>query len=202
VVSAAEAYAKSRGFPVVIAVFGILILLSAHSTAHDPITGQPLAPTPFYDTSNFASTSAPLPHLDLARVFVLTGPGTCSASEAAVLYDAPSVRAKPLFVIGRDTAFEVIVVVEGWLKIRDVGGTVPWIEGKATSERRTLIVRVPVADVVAAPDANAPLVFKAEQNVVLELLDPAYVSNTPGWAKVRHRDGQQGYVRIAQVWGL
>jgi SH3-like domain-containing protein len=125
-----------------------------------------------------------------------------SASEAAVLYDAPSVRAKPLFVIGRDTPFEVIVGVEGWLKIRDAGGTVAWIERKATSERRTLIVRVPVADVVAAPDANAPLVFKAEQNVVLELLDPAYVSNTPGWAKVRHRDGQQGYVRIAQVWGL
>ena len=125
-----------------------------------------------------------------------------SASEAAVLYDAPSVRAKPLFVIGRDTPFEVIVGVEGWLKIRDASGTVAWIERKATSERRTLIVRVPVADVVAAPDANAPLVFKAEQNVVLELVDPAYVSNTPGWAKVRHRDGQQGYVRIAQVWGL
>jgi len=125
-----------------------------------------------------------------------------SAGEAAVLYDAPSLRAKPLFVIGRDTPFEVIVGVEGWLKIRDASGTIAWIERKAISERRTLIVRVPVADVVAAPDANAPLVFKAEQNVVLELVDPAYVSNTPGWAKVRHRDGQQGYVRIAQVWGL
>lgn len=125
-----------------------------------------------------------------------------SAGEAAVLYDAPSLKARPLFVIGRDTPFEVIVGVEGWFKIRDASGTVAWIERKAVSERRTLIVRVPVADVLAAPDANAPLVFKAEQNVVLELVDPAYVSNTPGWAKVRHRDGQQGYVRIAQVWGL
>ena len=125
-----------------------------------------------------------------------------SASEAAVLYDAPSLKARPLFVIGRDTPFEVIVGVEGWLKIRDAAGTVAWIERKAVSERRTLIVRVPVADVLAAPEANAALVFKAEQNVVLELIDPAHVSNTPGWAKVRHRDGQQGYVRIAQVWGL
>jgi SH3-like domain-containing protein len=125
-----------------------------------------------------------------------------SAVEAAVLYDAPSLKARPLFVIGRDTPFEVIVGVEGWLKIRDAGGTVAWIERKAVSERRTLIVRVPAADVLAAPDANAPLVFKAEQNVVLELVDPAHVSNTPGWVKVRHRDGQQGYVRIAQVWGL
>jgi SH3-like domain-containing protein len=125
-----------------------------------------------------------------------------SASGAAVLYDAPSLKAKPLFVIGRDTPFEVIVGVEGWLKIRDASGTVAWIERKAVSERRTLIVRVPVADVLSAPEGNAPPVFKAEQNVVLELIDPAHVSNTPGWAKVRHRDGQQGYIRIAQVWGL
>jgi hypothetical protein len=88
------------------------------------------------------------------------------------------------------------------LKIRDASGTVAWIERKAVSERRTLIVRVPVADVLATPEASAPLVFKVEQNVVLELVDPAHVSNTPGWAKVRHRDGQQGYIRIGQVWGL
>ncbi len=125
-----------------------------------------------------------------------------SAGEAAVLYDAPSLKARPLFVIGRDTPFEVIVGVEGWLKIRDASGTVAWIERKSASERRMLIVRVPVADVLAAPEVNAPLVFKAEQNVLLELVDPAYVANTPGWAKVRHRDGQQGYIRIAQVWGL
>lgn len=125
-----------------------------------------------------------------------------SAAEAAVLYDAPSLKARPLFVIGRDTPFEVIVGVEGWLKIRDASGTVAWIERKAASERRTLIVRVPIADILAAPEGSAPAVFKAEQNVVLELVDPAYVSNTPGWAKVRHRDGQQGYIRIAQVWGL
>ena len=142
----------------------------------------------------------------LVATIALSGGATAadfqSASEAAVLYDAPSLKARPLFVIGRDTPFEVIVGVEGWLKIRDASGTVAWIERKSASERRTLIVRVPVADVLAAPDANAPLAFKAEQNVVIELLDPSYVSNTPGWAKVRHRDGQQGYVRIAQVWGL
>jgi carboxyl-terminal processing protease len=50
----------------------------------NPITGQPLAPDPFQDTAvNFTTLPAgtPLPSLDLSRVFVLTGPGTCSASE-------------------------------------------------------------------------------------------------------------------------
>ena len=49
----------------------------------NPITGQPLAPDPFYDvTLGFSLTAGTaLPSLDLSRVFVLTGPGTCSASE-------------------------------------------------------------------------------------------------------------------------
>ncbi len=50
----------------------------------NPVTGQPLAPTPFHTTSLGFSTQSglPLPTLNLLRVFVLTGPGTCSASEA------------------------------------------------------------------------------------------------------------------------
>lgn len=125
-----------------------------------------------------------------------------ATTDAAVLYDAPSVKGQRLFVVGRDTPLEVIVSVEGWLKIRDVGGTIAWIEKKAVGDKRMLVVRVPVADVLVNPSDSAALVFKAEHNVLLELADPAYATSTPGWAKVRHRDGQVGYVRIAQVWGL
>jgi carboxyl-terminal processing protease len=54
----------------------------------NPVTGKPLTPTPFHNTSQgFSSSPAPatsLPYLGLSRVFVLTGPGTCSASEAIV----------------------------------------------------------------------------------------------------------------------
>ena len=59
-----------------------------------------------------------------------------STTEVAVLYDAPSVRARPLFVLGREYPLEVIVSVEGWLKVRDAGGTVAWIDKKAVGERR------------------------------------------------------------------
>jgi SH3-like domain-containing protein len=125
-----------------------------------------------------------------------------STTEAAVLYDAPSAKARPLFVLAKDTPLELIVTVEGWMKIRDVGGTVAWVDRKVIGDKRMLVVRAPVADILANPVDSAPLVFKAEQNVLVELVDPAYVTNTPGWAKVRHRDGQVGYVRIGQVWGL
>lgn len=125
-----------------------------------------------------------------------------TADAATVLYDAPSVKAKPLFALGRDYPLEVIVNLEGWLKVRDASGTVAWVEKKSVSDKHMLVVSVPVAETRANPDANSPIVFKAEQNVLLELVDPGYATATPGWAKVRHRDGQVGYVRIQQVWGL
>ena len=125
-----------------------------------------------------------------------------STSEVAVLYDAPSLKAKPLYVLGRDYPVEVVVNVEGWLKVRDANGTIAWIEKKSVADKRVLLVRVAVADILASPDASAPVVFKAEQNVLLDLVDSDYVTATPGWAKVRHRDGQVGFVRIQQVWGL
>jgi C-terminal processing protease CtpA/Prc len=50
----------------------------------NPVTGQPLAPTPFHNqTLGFSvAPGQALPTLDLDTVYVLTGPNTCSASEA------------------------------------------------------------------------------------------------------------------------
>ena len=45
---------------------------------------------------------------------------------------------------------------------------------------------------------TAPVAFQAEQNVLLDLNELA----GNGWARVTHRDGQSGYIRANQVWGL
>ena len=124
---------------------------------------------------------------------------------ATVLYDAPSARAKPLFVYGRDIPVETLVNVEGWTKVRDASGTIGWIASPSLSDKRMLIVRTQTADVRAAPDDSSPLVFRAERDVLLELAEPATspgATANPGWVKVRHRDGQTGYVRISQAFGL
>jgi SH3-like domain-containing protein len=120
------------------------------------------------------------------------------AEDAALMYDAPSQKAKPLFVILRGTPVEVVVSLEGWVKVRDAAGDLAWIEKKSLSDKRMLIVTGRSAQVRDAPDAGAMLVFEAGQDVLLELLEPA----PSGWAKVRHADGQTGYVRASQVWGL
>jgi carboxyl-terminal processing protease len=52
----------------------------------DPDTGEPLPPMPFFETTLDFSLppGAYLPTLGLGRVFVLTGSGTCSASESVM----------------------------------------------------------------------------------------------------------------------
>jgi carboxyl-terminal processing protease len=52
----------------------------------DPVTGAAITPLGFHSTTQgFSTTSGqPLPTVNLARVFVLTGPSTCSASESII----------------------------------------------------------------------------------------------------------------------
>lgn len=118
------------------------------------------------------------------------------AENAAVLYDAPSAKAKKLYVVSHGYPFEIVVVVEGWSKVRDANGELTWIESKHLADRRTVLVKAPLAQIREAADDGAVVVFQAQQNVLLELLEVA-----GGWLRVRHRDGQTGFVRAAQVWG-
>ena len=115
----------------------------------------------------------------------------------AILYDAPSSRADRLFVASRGYPFEVLVKLDHWTKVRDVNGEVAWVENGALGVRRTVLVSVPLADVRAAPSAQSALVFEAYKQVLLEFVAPA----ADGWLQVRHRDGQQGFIRAAHVWG-
>ena len=120
-----------------------------------------------------------------------------SIAEPAVLYDAPSVRATKLYVIARQAPVEVIASDGTWVKVRDFTGELAWIDAKALSEQRTVVVTVPVAEVREKPDAQTPLAFRAQQGVLLELVDLSAI----GWVHVRHRDGSTGYVRLTDVWG-
>ncbi|HEY5637620.1 MAG TPA: SH3 domain-containing protein [Burkholderiales bacterium] len=120
-----------------------------------------------------------------------------SVAEPAVLYDAPSTAAKPLYVVSRQYPVEVIVNLEAWVKVRDHTGALAWIEKRALAERRTLLVTTPSAEVRVRPEDQAPLSFAAAQNVVLDLVAIA----PGGWLRVRHADGTDGFVRMNQVWG-
>jgi SH3-like domain-containing protein len=118
------------------------------------------------------------------------------ADNAAVLYDAPSVKARKLYVVSPGYPVEIVVMVEGWSKVRDANGELTWIESRHLADKRTVLVRAALAQVRESADDKAPVVFQAQQDVVLELVEVA-----GQWLRVRHRDGQAGYLRTAQAWG-
>lgn len=121
-----------------------------------------------------------------------------SLAEPAAMYDAPSQKARPLFAIAAGTPVEAVVSLDAWVKVRDARGDLAWVEKRHLSQQRTVIVRGERAQVRLQPDEKAALAFEAAKDVVLEFVEPA----VPGWARVRHRDGQTGFVKAAQVWGL
>jgi SH3 domain protein len=117
--------------------------------------------------------------------------------DAAVLYDAPSKAATPLYIVSRDYPLEVIVKLEAWVKVRDQTGALSWIESSALSDRHMVVVTTTAAQVHVRPDEASPIAFVAAQNVALELLEVA----PGGWLHVQHDDGSNGYVRAGLVWG-
>ena len=140
----------------------------------------------------------------LAGVLLCIAAGGAAAEEfrsiaenGAVMYDAPSRAAKPLFVAARYYPVEVIVNIEGWLKVRDHTGALSWVERKALSDKRMVIVTAPQADALVRAEEGAPLAFTATQSVALEMLE--IVSG--GWVRVRHADGATGYVKAGLLWG-
>ena len=149
--------------------------------------------------------SAKSPFARCAPLLLMIAASAVSAAEyralgerPAVLYDAPSVKADRLFIASRYYPFEVLVKLDQWTKVRDANGEVAWIETRALGDRQAVLVSVPLADVRAGPSAQSPLVFEAYRQVLLEVVE----APVEGWVKVRHRDGQQGFIRVSHVWGV
>ena len=57
---------------------------------------------------------------------------------AAILYDAPSLQAKKLYLIKAQTPVEAVVKLDGWIKVRDAEGTLAWIEAGVAGQRARL----------------------------------------------------------------
>jgi len=144
-----------------------------------------------------------------ARLVLMSASLLCAAGAAhalefksvgaapAVLYDAPSAKGRKVFVAPRGMPVEVVLTYGEWTKVRDASGDLSWIASKALTPRRHVIVSTGSARVRASAEDSAPIAFTADKGVLLEMVDPV----ASGWVKVRHRDGQSGFVRATEVWG-
>ena len=64
------------------------IVFNDKNPSRNPVTGENLTPTLFHSTTQGwpgqAPSGQPLPSLNLNSVYIITGPGTCSASESII----------------------------------------------------------------------------------------------------------------------
>ncbi len=116
---------------------------------------------------------------------------------SAILYDAPSIEAKKLYVVNRYMPFEQVVTLNSWVKVRDRSGGLYWIEKRALSNNRQVFALLPLVSVREKPEAGSKQVFQIRQQVALQMIE----STGTGWIQVQHQDGNKGYVRSTEVWG-
>lgn len=121
------------------------------------------------------------------------------ATEDAVLYDAPSAKARQIFQAPRGMPVEVLSVLQAWVKVRDMQGDVAWVHRDDLADRRTVIATTTVS-LHKEPYETAARWFDAARGVIFDLQDDQPDGN--GFVRVHHADGQTGFVEIGQVWGL
>ena len=114
------------------------------------------------------------------------------------MYDAPSDKAKKIFLAPQGMPVEVISVLRTWVKVRDPLGDIAWMSRDDLGERR-MVMATSVAVLRREAEPYAPTWFSVDRGVVLELLEDKPVN---GFLKVRYADGQVGYIQPNQVWGL
>jgi len=115
-----------------------------------------------------------------------------------ILFDAPSSKGGKLYVAPRGMPLEVVLSYGEWVKVRDASGEMAWTEAKGLSAKRNLVARAANLKVRASPDDTASPIILVDKGVLLEMSEQP----SSGWVKVRHKDGQSGYVKTSEVWGL
>ncbi|MGK5044332.1 SH3 domain-containing protein [Janthinobacterium sp. GB4P2] len=115
-----------------------------------------------------------------------------------ILYDAPSAKGGKLYVAPRGMPLEVVLSYGEWVKVRDASGEMAWTEAKGLSAKRNVVARAANLKVRASPDDTASPLILVDKGVLLEMSEQP----SSGWVKVRHKDGQSGYVKTSEVWGL
>ncbi len=115
----------------------------------------------------------------------------------AIMYNAPSERGRKVFIAPRGMPVEIVLNQEGWSKVRDAGGDLSWIDARALTPKRNVVVTAANAKIHATAGEASALVGTADKGVLLELVAPA----AAGWVRVRHQDGTTGFVKAGEVWG-
>ncbi|MDO5102951.1 MAG: SH3 domain-containing protein [Lautropia sp.] len=120
-------------------------------------------------------------------------------TDDTVMFDAPSDKAKRIYQAPKGMPVEVVSVLQSWVKVRDMQGDVAWVHRDDLADRRTVIATTQLP-LLKEPGEMAGRWFEAAPGVVFDLQDERIGSD--GFVRVRHADGQTGFIDSSMVWGL
>lgn len=123
---------------------------------------------------------------DMVRVKVKT----------ANLRSGPGTRFEKVWGAPRNYPLRVLKRKGRWLNIRDFQGFEDWIYAPLTDRKPAVVVKVNRANVREGPGTNHSILFATEQGVPFLVLD-----RSKKWLKVRHADGDEGWIFQKLVWG-
>jgi len=115
------------------------------------------------------------------------------AAQLAVKVDRANIRSGP----GTDNEpLDVIKKSGNWYKTRDFENDVGWIFHTLVEKISTVTVKVPLVNIRTGPGTNFRALFQAEKGVSFKLL-----SEKGKWFKIKHADGEIGWIHRSMVWG-
>ncbi len=143
-----------------------------------------------------------------ALLVAAIGPGGASAQDQvppywasidatrAIMRRGPSQEMRAMWEYRRQgLPLKVLRLHDDWRLVREPDGTTGWMHRSLITGRRTAIVTESETPLRAAPDAGAPVAYRAERGVVGRISDC-----TPGWCLFDVL-GRRGYVARDAVWG-
>jgi SH3-like domain-containing protein len=170
-----------------------------------PSSASPSAPCPATDTLAPPPRHTPSAHATRwwrALPLLLAAGATAAAPMVSVdrprinLRAAPSTSSSVEWTLARGYPLQVIGQRRGWLHVRDFESDTGWVLGRLTGRTPHVVVKVPVANLRAAPGTGHRVVGRARYGDVLRTLD-----GRAGWLQVRPEGGRSGWVSRRLVWG-
>ena len=127
--------------------------------------------------------------------------GEAGARRLAVSVKRANIRSGPgtnhdiLWSVGMYYPFDVLKKSGRWYKIRDFEGDEGWMYGSLLRQIPAVIVKARLVNVRERPGTNCKILFQAERGVSFKRL-----VQKGKWLKVRHADGEVGWLHKSLVW--
>lgn len=115
----------------------------------------------------------------------------------ANIRSGPGMKYDVLWSVGQFYPLQVLSRTGRWYQVKDFEGDVGWIHRKLISPIPTVVVRARSAKVRSGPGTRYRVRFIAERGSAFEL-----IKKMGKWIRVRHMDGDGGWIHRKLLWGL